>query len=532
MNQSAHESQAKLSSALSDDEPVCPRPSSNQIGSSDLGNPFEGVRIPPDSVEKVGKEVIRRVEQFENTSTLARSEHGVSVKALCWSDMELGRLLGSGSFSRVYEATIRRDCVQPAPLYAVKCLRQEITEQTELFTTGAVDLALEAEILAKLVHPNIIRLHGSTSSCAMESFREGAGIFIVLDLLVDTLDKRLARWRRFKTSSPWILRFDKQDKRQPNRIKDVALGVAQGLAYLHSKKIMYRDLKPQNIGFDDKGIVRIFDFGLAREADSLGKLRHMTGDAGTPRYMAPELFRDESKSGFSSDVYSYSILLWEILTLSKPFGAIKTLAHFQEEVVRRNARPPLKRVSSPKLKTLLQEGWDSDEANRPTFTSVCETLQQELSMTEANAFTLKSQGSMYSTRGTDVSRGTHTPHQDETNRWFPHFSPRFERSSGPMAASNSSYKKTTWIQRILLRQSSMSATLLTCSRVPENDLGEPSASYHGSQGERSESFGGSGRFSERNKNAMTEALAAEVKANKRDLRQFACYSRLTRQNHG
>lgn len=47
--------------------------------------------------------------------------------------------------------------------------------------------------------------------------------------------------------------------------------------------VLYRDLKPANIGFDDAGTVRIFDFGLAREVDCQGNLRHMTGNAGTPR---------------------------------------------------------------------------------------------------------------------------------------------------------------------------------------------------------------------------------------------------------
>ena len=106
--------------------------------------------------------------------------------------------------------------------------------------------------------------------------------------------------------------------------------------------------------------MKIFDFGLARETDSLGKVRHMTGNAGTPRYMSPEIARNEDY-GFASDVYSFSILLWEIVTLGKPFDSIKSLPQFNEEVVRRHLRPPLKKVNSPGLRTLLQQCWDKDQ---------------------------------------------------------------------------------------------------------------------------------------------------------------------------
>jgi serine/threonine protein kinase len=68
------------------------------------------------------------------------------------------------------------------------------------------------------------------------------------------------------------------------------------------------------MGFDEYGVVCIFDFGLAREADAQGQIQHMTGAAGTPGYMSPECAKSESCS-FPSDVCSFAILFWEILTL-------------------------------------------------------------------------------------------------------------------------------------------------------------------------------------------------------------------------
>lgn len=187
--------------------------------------------------ESAGEKAMRKVEQYENTSKLVKPGRRKSIEALCWEDIELGRILDKGSFSCVYEATLRRDNFDPPPLYAVKCLRESVTEHEDTFVTGAVDLALEAKILEKLMHPNIIRLHASQSGCISESFRQGRGFFLVLDLLVDTLDKRLGRWRDEQIGSFLSFRSSKQDKRRvTERIENVALGVAEGLEYIHSRQ--------------------------------------------------------------------------------------------------------------------------------------------------------------------------------------------------------------------------------------------------------------------------------------------------------
>jgi serine/threonine protein kinase len=337
----------------------------------------------PELAEHAGRAALLRVKQFSSTSSLLKPERRVSAKALSWDDIRLGRLLDQGYFSSVYEATLSRD---PHAYYAVKCLREDITEQQETFETAAVDLALEAQILARLMHPNIIHLHGSMGGCISESFHQGPGFFLVLDLLVDTLDKRLLRWRKNKSAATGFLHRSKQQEQHEllDRIEHVALGVAEGLAYVHSRGILYRDLKPQNIGFDEHGVVRIFDFGLAREANAQGQTRHMTGAAGTPRYMSPECAKNDESCSFPSDVYSFSVLFWEILTLARPLDHIKSLPQFHEEVVRRNVRPSLHKriIASSQLRTLLHTSWDENPENRPTFREVCDTIKSHLSQSK------------------------------------------------------------------------------------------------------------------------------------------------------
>jgi len=177
--------------------------------------------------ESAGEAALRKVEQYTSASKLIKPKRRGSIQQLGWEDIELGVLIDKGSFSCVYEATLCRDHVleHHAPVYAIKCLRDNVTQQEDTFVTGAVDLALEANILAKLMHPNIIRLHGSRSGCISESFRDHErGFFLVLDLLVDTLDKRIDRWRGEKTTATLLFRSKQGKKRMYERIEEVAMG--------------------------------------------------------------------------------------------------------------------------------------------------------------------------------------------------------------------------------------------------------------------------------------------------------------------
>jgi len=175
--------------------------------------------------ESAGEAALRKVEQYTSASKLIKPKQRGSIQQLGWEDIELGALIDKGSFSCVYEATFRRDVlVDPAPVYAIKCLRDSVTQQEDTLVTGAVDLAVEANILAKLMHPNIIHLHGSKSGCISESFQHERGFFLVLDLLVDTLDKRIDRWRAEKTAAALLFRSRREKQRMYERIEDVAMG--------------------------------------------------------------------------------------------------------------------------------------------------------------------------------------------------------------------------------------------------------------------------------------------------------------------
>ena len=145
------------------------------------------------------------------------------------------------------------------------------------------------------------------------------------------------------------------------RIETVAIGVADAMKYLHDKNIVVRDLKPENVGFDKEANVRLFDFGMARDVDDCepGELY------GTLRYMAPEVLRGEA-CGLYSDVYSFRLLLWELLSLQVAYHGLQqplnVLKFVQQVAHRRHVRPPLdsKRIPCESTQQLIQECWDPD----------------------------------------------------------------------------------------------------------------------------------------------------------------------------
>ena len=300
-----------------------------------------------------------------------------SPAELTWDDVKVRFLLGKGSYSKVKAVTIgssaakRTGLVRSKQKYAIKYLRNSIIERPDVFTEAAVDLAVEAQLLTFLNHDNIVSLHGQ--GCLSDAYANGCKHFLLIDRLDNTLDEVLRVWRldlSYHVSQPI--------PSQVERIENVALPIARAMEYLHSKNVVYRDLKPHNIGMAADGTIKLFDFGLARIKHPDRKL---TGRVGSPLYMGPEVSTCQDY-GLPADVYSFAMLLWELMTTQIPFAGI-TRKGLEQAVILDNRRPIVdKSCGSQQMQELISNAWIQEPHLRPTFSRIRQVLENEVAIHE------------------------------------------------------------------------------------------------------------------------------------------------------
>ena len=309
----------------------------------------------------------------------------------------------------------------------VKYLRRSVMVDRKKFARGAADLVIEASLLSALKHPNIIRLLGVTEGPVEDNFANGKdhGFFLVLDRLYDTLDHKLSEWKESQAKYSGFMFRATHDPR--GRIRRAALlerlqiarSLADAVRYLHEHNVAFRDLvsflclkvyriifswggprsyrmhtisfyfhllhlqKPENIGFTKDGVLKLFDFGLAKELKPHRRLAdgtyRLTGNTGSRRYMAPEV-ASVRPYNLSVDAYSFGILLWELSALEKPFDGFTETNH-RTFVVEGGGRPEICSFGIHSywpqvLQDLINKCWHQDLFLRPSFAYIEDDLDK------------------------------------------------------------------------------------------------------------------------------------------------------------
>ncbi|KAK3127011.1 hypothetical protein QOZ80_7AG0566900 [Eleusine coracana subsp. coracana] len=243
--------------------------------------------------------------------------------------------LACGSFGDLYHGTY---CSQDV---AIKVLKPERVSVDMLR-----EFAQEIYIMKKVRHKNVVQFIGACTRppllCIVTEFMHGGSVF---DFLYN---------RRGKFQLPDVLR--------------IASDVSKGMNYLHQINIIHRDLKTANLLMDDQ-VVKVADFGVARVKDQSGV---MTAETGTYRWMAPEVI-EHLPYDHRADVFSFGIVLWELLTGKLPYEDMTPL-QAAVAVVQKDLRPTIPGDTHPMLVNLLQKCWQKDPALRPTFAEILDIL--------------------------------------------------------------------------------------------------------------------------------------------------------------
>ncbi|XP_022953502.1 serine/threonine-protein kinase HT1-like isoform X1 [Cucurbita moschata] len=228
----------------------------------------------------------------------------------------------------------------------------------------------EVAVWHRLDHPNVAKFYGasmgtsnlkippkSPSFDSNQSFPSRACCVVVEYLPGGTLKGFLIKNRKKKLAFKVVIQL--------------ALDLSRGLSYLHSKKIVHRDIKTENVLFDAQKTLKIVDFGVARvEAQNP---RDMTGETGTLGYMAPEVL-DGKPYNRKCDVYSFGICLWETYCCDMPYPDL-SFAEISSAVVRQNLRPEIPRCCPSSFASIMKRCWDANPERRPDMDEVVNLLE-------------------------------------------------------------------------------------------------------------------------------------------------------------
>lgn len=306
-----------------------------------------------------------------------------NVDLITHSEIELGELLGQGGFSSIYRVkSLSEDSIHPSRKgdeYVVKVLRKEILQNEVELALCAADIIKEGILMACLDHPHILKMRAMASSgtASFANSRRHDSFFLVMGQLEESLKDHIDGWAKQKGRLRFSLKNRKEKKARFFAAHlQVAMQLADALAYLHRYSILHRDLKPTNAGFDAHGTLKVFDFDLARvlpHAAKPGELFNLTKKAGSLRYMSPECCRGQPYN-LKSDVYSFSLLLYQILSLKEPYANLNNNQH-EYCVFQKGVRPKVESSWPVQIKCLLHESWSQDIAARPTMNDVFSRLR-------------------------------------------------------------------------------------------------------------------------------------------------------------
>ncbi|KRZ51694.1 Mitogen-activated protein kinase kinase kinase 9 [Trichinella nativa] len=278
-----------------------------------------------------------------------------------FNDLVLEEVIGAGGFGKVFKG------IYAGQVVAVKAARIDAEDDIDQILET---VRQEAQLFHLLKHPNVAALRGVCLSLP--------NLCLVLEYCAGgPLNRALSSW-----------------KVSPEVLIDWAIQVARGMHYLHAEapvSLVHRDLKSSNVLIKEPIVERnlknltlkIIDLGLAREACRTTRMSM----CGTYAWMAPEVIKSSTFSK-ASDVWSYGVLLWELLTGEVPYKGIDALAVAYGVAVNKLTLP-IPSSCPEELSRMMEDCWNVEPRRRPTFMQLIvrlERLRENFSLLEQESF--------------------------------------------------------------------------------------------------------------------------------------------------
>ncbi|XP_021507301.2 fibroblast growth factor receptor 3 isoform X4 [Meriones unguiculatus] len=289
--------------------------------------------------------------------------------------LTLGKPLGEGCFGQVVMAEaigIDKDRTAKPVTVAVKMLKDDATDK------DLSDLVSEMEMMKMIgKHKNIINLLGACT--------QGGPLYVLVEYAAKGNLREFLRARR-----PPGMDYSFDACRLPEEqltCKDLvscAYQVARGMEYLASQKCIHRDLAARNVLVTEDNVMKIADFGLARDVHNLDYYKKTTNGRLPVKWMAPEALFDRVYT-HQSDVWSFGVLLWEIFTLGgSPYPGIPVEELFK--LLKEGHRMDKPANCTHDLYMIMRECWHAVPSQRPTFKQLVEDLDRILTVTSTDEY--------------------------------------------------------------------------------------------------------------------------------------------------
>ncbi|XP_074502750.1 fibroblast growth factor receptor 2 isoform X2 [Sebastes fasciatus] len=285
------------------------------------------------------------------------------------SRLTLGKPLGEGCFGQVVMAEalgIDKDKPKEAVTVAVKMLKDDATEK------DLSDLVSEMEMMKMIgKHKNIINLLGA---CTQEG-----PLYVIVEYASKGNLREYLRARR-----PPGMEYSYDIARVSDEqltFKDLVsctYQVARGMEYLASQKCIHRDLAARNVLVTESNVMKIADFGLARDVHNIDYYKKTTNGRLPVKWMAPEALFDRVYT-HQSDVWSFGVLMWEIFTLGgSPYPGIPVEELFK--LLKEGHRMDKPGNCTNELYMMMKDCWHAISSHRPTFKQLVEDLDRILTL--------------------------------------------------------------------------------------------------------------------------------------------------------